>query len=87
MNVHEKTEISHIRIFDKERSYSNKDNYRLILTCHYLGDDEVFLSGAKGNLDRKVCIKIKDYLKEKGIKTVRFERSVKSILVNKEFEI
>lgn len=87
MIIHEKTEVSHVRVYEDGNSYTNKDPFRLIITIHYLGEDEVFLSGAKGTLDKNTCLLIRDYLKGKGIKTIRFERSHKQQSKEKVFRI
>lgn len=79
MNVHIKSETSTIRVFlDDNHNYYNKKSYDTILTMHHIGDDEVYICGLHGKLNRKVLIAIFGELKSMGIKTVRFERHGKN---------
>lgn len=75
MNIHIKPETSTLRVFlDDNQNYYNKDAYDTILTLHHIGDDEIFICGMHGKMNRKVLVTIFSELKSMGIKTVKFER-------------
>lgn len=79
MKVHIKPETSTIRVWlDDNLDYYNKDPYDTVMTVHHLGDDEVYISGLHGTVNRKVFQKLFDELANMGVKVVRFERKGKS---------
>ena len=74
MEIHEKVEYSHLRVFDDGCSYSSKDEYLCIMSVHHLGDDEKFISGLKGIMSRKIYRMVKTYLESNGAKLIRYEK-------------
>lgn len=79
MKVHVKAETSTVRVFlDENQDYYNKDPYDTVMTIHHLGDDEVYISGLHGIVNRNILKKVFIELAEIGVKTVRFERNGKT---------
>lgn len=74
MKIHIKPELSHCRAFDDGSSYENRDEFVCILTIHHIADDEVYLSGLKGNFNRHVWKAIEAELKRLSIKYYCYER-------------
>lgn len=74
MEIHEKPEISHLRVFADGCSYEQKDQYLCIMSVHHLGDDEKFVSGLKGLMNRNIYKLIKKYFVSQGTKILRYEK-------------
>ncbi len=85
MEISQKPEVSHIRVYEDGLSYENKDPFIFITTVHHLGDDEVFLSGAKGEFNRGVLRLIAKHLSDQGIKVIRYEKVKKSKVFSRKF--
>lgn len=87
MKIHQKVEVSHLRVYEEGCSYEDKDEYLLILTVHYLGDNEVWISGAKGTYNRHIDRQIKKFLSEQGIKVLRYDKSKRLKLLSREYSL
>ena len=85
MEISIKPEISHVRIYEEGLTYENKDPFLFIVTVHHLGDDEVYLSGAQGKVNRTIIKELRKYLGDRGIKTIRFEKVKNNRVVSKRF--
>jgi hypothetical protein len=66
--------ISQIRIYDEPDGYEKRIPYKGIITVTYLNEKTAYLSGAVGEINRKVYNEIVKLLKAEGIEEVLFER-------------
>jgi hypothetical protein len=74
MEIHEKPEISHLRVFADGCSYEQKDRYLCIMSVHHLGDSEIFISGLKGIMNRRIYKLLNNYFTSKGVLILRYEK-------------
>lgn len=72
MDVH--PVVEHIRFYNEGNSYGNKDPYDLIMTVTWLNDDEIYIQGAHGNINKDRFKQVYNYYKSKGVKRIRFQR-------------
>lgn len=72
--------IAHARFFDDGCSYENRDKYTAIVTIQYISADTVYLSGAKGQLNKKQLLLLAEQLRNMGIKYRVAERHGKVII-------
>jgi len=66
--------VSQIRIYDEPNGYENRIPYKGIITVTYLNEKTVFLSGAIGEINRKIYKEIVKLLRSQGVEEVQFER-------------
>ena len=87
MQLHIQPVTSHLRIFDDGLSYDAKDQFLFVCTISYLGDGEIWISGAKGILTRKMHTMMRNRFREDGIKVVRYEKSKPQVYIPRRYNI
>ena len=73
-NIHINPEILTIRLFEKGKSYKNRDEYKGIVFGMILSDTAIHLKGGHGSFTRKSILQIHKKLKAMGYTTITFER-------------
>ena len=75
LTLHITPVMSHLRVYTEGKSYEAKDDFIFICTVAYIGEGEVWLSGAKGIFTREIYRLIKKHFLQLGIKLARYEKS------------
>jgi len=63
-----------IRVYEENKTYENKDDYKAVMTGLIISDDEILIQGAHGKLSKKNIIDIHKQLGKMGYTDVIFER-------------
>jgi len=66
--------VETLRVYDEPDGYEKRLPYKGILTITYINDTTIYVSGAVGEITRETWDEAIKLLKEKGVKTMMYER-------------